>query len=159
MQFRQGALRVLSGRLQLSQGKQATGAIEQQHRGSRVGLRILRQRLVDNVQAVAEVAPQKGQATAQESQGLMHALRVLFRDHLAVQQTLQLRHADARTANVVGDDERTGFGDCQGEMIDPDLARHIGEAVDDGLDPAFAQQVETVVLDHREQAVELSGAP
>ncbi|MNM88283.1 hypothetical protein D3C81_1004930 [compost metagenome] len=88
----------------------------------------------------------------------MHTLRASRRYLAPAYQAVQIAQAGAGTGEIVGDHHRAGFGDRQGEVVCGILAREIGEEVDDGVDLALAQQVETVPLDGGQQAVEVTGA-
>ncbi|MDT4812462.1 hypothetical protein FQZ97_454240 [compost metagenome] len=151
-QHGQGLAGIDLGFRQATQGEQAAGAIEQQHGTGRVALRVALQRAVDQVDAVHQIAAEHRQAAAQEPQRLLRALRAVRADVRLAQQALQAQQADLCASDVVGGDHRAGFGDRQGVVIGA-LAWHAGEEVDDGVDLALAQQVETVPFDRGEQFV------
>ncbi|MNP27277.1 hypothetical protein D3C76_1201760 [compost metagenome] len=151
-------LAFVTRQLQLAEGEQATGTVELQHCRCRVGLRVALQSTFDQPQAVGEIATEHGQSAAQEGQGLMDAFRVAFRYFVTPQQALQLLQAAPCAGDVVGDDHGAGFSHGQGEMVSAAMPGDIGKKVDDGIDPAFAQQVEAVVFDGREQGVEVLGS-
>ncbi|MNO76401.1 hypothetical protein D3C76_674730 [compost metagenome] len=158
LQLAHGLLAFVACQLQLAEGEQAAGAVELQHRCRCVGLRVALQSAVDQAQAVSEIAAEHGQAAAQEGQGLVYPFRMALRYFVAFQQPPQLLQAAPCAGDVVGDDHRAGIGHGQGEMVGTIVPGHIGEEVDDGIDPTFAQQVETVALDGCEQGIEVLGS-
>ncbi|MNL60711.1 hypothetical protein D3C87_1845480 [compost metagenome] len=68
----------------------------------------------------------------------MHPFRVALWNFFTPQQPLQLLQAAASTLNVVGNDDGAGLCHGQGEVIGTALTGHIGEKVDDRIDPTFA---------------------
>lgn len=157
LQLGKGLARCAPGLPGAAQGEQADGAVEQQDRGRRAGGGVLLQGAVHQVQAVLEVAAQRSQPAAQEGEGLVDAIRAPLGYFMTADQPLQTLQAGARMADVVGDDHRARFGDGQGEMLGRILPRHVGEEVDDAVHFPFAQQVETVLLEGGQQAVEVPG--
>ncbi|MNZ35554.1 hypothetical protein D3C78_529550 [compost metagenome] len=156
-QLAEGQFGLATGLFQASEGGQATGAFEMQHRAGRVVLGIAPQGTSGHVHAVRQVTAQIGQPAAQEGDGLPHPLR-MARVALASEQPLQAPEALGRLRDVVGHDHGGRFGDGQGEAVAAGMSGDFAEKIHQGVDLALAQQVEGVPVDDAQHGVQIPGA-